>query len=104
MIFRSLLRVVLRIFLFILGSSEVTGRDNVPEKGPYIIVVNHMSKADPPLLFLALPPMKLRFFAAEKWERHPLFGPLMKAMGVIYINRGEVDRRALREALDALRN
>ena len=103
MIFDFLLRVVLRFVLFLVGSSEATGRENVPEKGPYIIVTNHMSKADPPLLFLALPPFKLRFFAGEKWEKHPLFGPVMKAMGVIYINRGEVDRKALREALEALR-
>jgi 1-acyl-sn-glycerol-3-phosphate acyltransferase len=46
--------------------------------------------------------MRLRFFAGEKWEKHILFGPLMKAVGAIYINRGEVDRRALREALHAL--
>ncbi|HSM19436.1 MAG TPA: lysophospholipid acyltransferase family protein, partial [Hyphomicrobiales bacterium] len=46
--------------------------------------------------------MRLRFFAGEKWERHIIFGPIMKAVGAIYINRGEVDRRALREALHAL--
>lgn len=104
MVFRQLLRAIIRFVLLLIGSSEVTGRENVPERGPYIIVVNHMSKADPPLLFLALPTMKLRFFAGEKWERHPLFNPVMKAMGVIYINRGEVDRKALREAMEALRD
>lgn len=98
------LRVILRFVLLLLGSMTVYGRENVPERGPYILVVNHMSKADPPLLFLALPPMRLRFFAGEKWERHPLFGPIMKIAGVIYINRGEVDRKALREAMDAIRN
>ncbi len=103
MIFNSVLRVVIRFVLFLVGSSEVRGRENLPQRGPYILVVNHMSKADPPLLFLAMPRIKLRFFAGEKWENHPLFHPVMKALGVIYINRGEVDRKALREALDALR-
>jgi 1-acyl-sn-glycerol-3-phosphate acyltransferase len=64
-----------------------------------------MSKADPPLVYITLPPnTRLRFFAGEKWESHPLFAPLMKAAGVIYINRGEVDRTALKEALDALKH
>lgn len=103
MVIIYLLRVLLRVVLLVLGSMRVTGRQNVPEAGPYIIVVNHMSKADPPLLFLALPPMRLRFFGGEKWERHPIFGPIMKLVGVIYINRGEVDRRALREAMEAIR-
>lgn len=97
-----LLRVLIRFVLLLVGSMTVYGRENIPESGPYIIVVNHMSKADPPLLFLALPPMRLRFFAGEKWEGHRLFGPIMKMVGVIYINRGEVDRKALREAMDAI--
>lgn len=103
MVIVYLLRFLLRIILFVVGSMSVTGRQNVPETGPYIIVVNHMSKADPPILFLALPPMRLRFFAGEKWEKHPIFGPIMKIVGVIYINRGEVDRKALREAMEAIR-
>ncbi|MDX1663079.1 MAG: lysophospholipid acyltransferase family protein [Candidatus Promineifilaceae bacterium] len=104
MIFAYLLRGVVTLLLWSVGSLKISGRENIPPEGPYIIVTNHMSKADPPLLFLAFPPMKLRFFAGEKWESHPLFGPIMKAVGAIYINRGEVDRRALREALEALNN
>lgn len=99
-----ILRGLLHILRFIVGSMEVSGRENIPPAGPYIIVVNHMSKADPPLLYIAFPPMKLRFFAGEKWESHPLFGPLMRWVGAVYINRGEVDRRALREAMEALKN
>ncbi len=98
-----LLRMLLRLVLFVVGNLRVNGRENIPESGPYILVVNHMSKADPPLVFLALPPMRLRFFAAEKWEHHLLFGPVMKTVGAIYINRGEVDRRALREAMEGLK-
>jgi len=104
MIFTYLLRGLIFLLLFIVGSMKVTGRRNIPASGPYIIVVNHMSKADPPLLFIAFPPMRLRFFAGEKWESHFLFGPIMRMVGAIYINRGEVDRRALREAMEALRN
>lgn len=103
MVISYLLRALIYILLIILGRLKVTGRDNIPPSGPYIIVVNHMSIADPPILFLAFPPMKLRFFAGEKWESHFLFGPIMKVVGAIYINRGEVDRKALREAIAAIK-
>jgi 1-acyl-sn-glycerol-3-phosphate acyltransferase len=102
MFFRALLRGLVNLVLFFLGAKRVTGYEHVPANGPFIIVTNHMSSADAPLLFLTFPKMRLRFFAGEKWERHILFGPIMKAVGAIYINRGEVDRRALREALHAL--
>jgi 1-acyl-sn-glycerol-3-phosphate acyltransferase len=86
----------------VLARLHVTGRENIPPSGPYLVVVNHMSSADTPILLLAFPPLPWRFFAGEKWRDHPLFGPLMGWLGAIYINRGEVDRRALRQALDDL--
>jgi 1-acyl-sn-glycerol-3-phosphate acyltransferase len=103
-IYLNLTRAGLHFLLFFLGTKKVTGRENIPPAGPYIIVVNHMSKADPPLLLMAFPPIRLRFFAGEKWEKHPIFGPMMRWAGAIYINRGEVDRGALKEAMDALKD
>jgi 1-acyl-sn-glycerol-3-phosphate acyltransferase len=102
MLFRSLLRGLIHLLVLFVGSRKVFGAENIPARGPYIIVTNHMSKADAPLLYISFPDVRLRFFAGEKWEKHILFGPIMKAVGAIYINRGEVDRRALREALHAL--
>jgi 1-acyl-sn-glycerol-3-phosphate acyltransferase len=102
MLFRSLLRGLIHLLVLFVGSKKVFGAENIPARGPYIIVTNHMSKADAPLLYISFPDVRLRFFAGEKWEKHILFGPIMKAVGAIYINRGEVDRRALREALHAL--
>lgn len=104
MIFVHLLRTGIRFIAFFVGSIKKTGQKYIPESGPYIVVVNHMSKADAPLLYITLPPTKLRFFAGEKWESHFFFGPLMALAGAIYINRGEVDRKALKEAIDALKN
>ncbi len=89
--------------LFLFGNLKINNLDNVPEKGPYLLVVNHMSKADPALIMYAMPGVRLRFFAGEKWKRHLLFGPLLGLKGGIFIQRGEVDRVALKEALDSLR-
>jgi len=95
-------RAFVRIMMFLFGKLTIRGTENIPAHGPYILAINHMSKADPPLIWISWPRIQIRFFAAEKWERHLIFGPLMKHSGAIYINRGEVDRKALREALEAL--
>jgi 1-acyl-sn-glycerol-3-phosphate acyltransferase len=97
-----LLRAFAQTALLFFATLTVTGRANIPETGPYILAVNHMSKIDPPLIFITWPAMRWRFFAGEKWERHLIFGPIMRWAGAIYINRGQVDRRALRHALGAL--
>jgi 1-acyl-sn-glycerol-3-phosphate acyltransferase len=98
-----LVRAMMIVVQTILASKKVTGRQNIPPGGPYIAVVNHMSVADTPLLLVAFPPLKWRFFAAEKWQAHWFYGPIMGWLGAVYIKRGEVDRRALQEALAALK-
>ncbi len=102
MLISQFFRLIVRLILPIVGPLRVIGQENIPEAGPYIVAVNHMSKADPPLVLIAMPGTALKFFAGEKWERHLIFGPLMRWAGAIYINRGAVDRRALREALHDL--
>jgi 1-acyl-sn-glycerol-3-phosphate acyltransferase len=102
MFINRVLTLVARALLVFVGRLRVVGREKVPPAGPYLLVTNHMSKADPPLLLLALPRVRIRFFAAEKWQRHLLFGTLLKWGGAVFIQRGEVDRKALRHALDAL--
>ncbi len=86
----------------LLASIQVNGRENIPPSGPYITVLNHISVADTPILLLAFPIVRWRFFAGEKWRSHWLYGPIMTWLGAIYINRGEADRKALKVAMDAL--
>jgi len=99
-----LVRFIMTLIQRSLCRLEVLGRENIPAAGPYLVVVNHMSTADIALMLVAFPVLPWRFFAGEKWASHWLWGPLMRWLGVIFINRGEVDRRALREALAALRD
>ena len=97
-----LFRAGLQAIQLAISSMTVTGRENIPAEGPYLVTVNHMSSADSPLLMIAFPTLPWRFFAGEAWREHWFFGPAMQWLGGIYINRGQFDRPALREALAAL--
>lgn len=88
--------------LLLLARIRTYGRKNIPAQGPYIVTLNHMSAADTPILLLSFPIVEWRFFAGEKWRRHPIYGPIMAWLGAVYINRGQADRSALRQALAAL--
>lgn len=80
---------------------RVVGEENLPADGPVIFVSNHLHYFDTPVLGVSIPGHAYTL-AAEKYEHHPLFGPILKTAGAIFINRGEVDRRALRQALNVL--
>lgn len=95
-------RIIFKIVQTLLCRLVVTGQENIPADGPYILAVNHMSTADIAIVFVGFPPREWRYFAGEKWADHPTWGPLLSWLGVIFINRGEVDRRALRQALKAI--
>jgi 1-acyl-sn-glycerol-3-phosphate acyltransferase len=85
-----------------LAQVEVVGRENLTIEGPCLAVANHLSVFDPPLM-LSLYPRRAWALAAEKYRCHRLFGPVLHFIGVIFVRRGEVDRRALRAALKVLR-
>jgi 1-acyl-sn-glycerol-3-phosphate acyltransferase len=87
--------------LIVLTRIRVHGWGNIPEI-PYIVVLNHTSTVDTPVLLLTFPMQRWRFFAVEKWKYHPIFGPIMAWLGAIYIVRGEADRHAIRLALQAI--
>ncbi|HIC88551.1 MAG TPA: 1-acyl-sn-glycerol-3-phosphate acyltransferase [Anaerolineae bacterium] len=100
-LYRLLQRVV-RMLLSILAHLEVEGLENLPPCGPYMLISNHLHWLDPPVIFAVLP-ARATVFAAEKWEHRPVIGQLLAWVGnAIFVRRGEVDRKALRQALNVL--
>ncbi|MBI2845945.1 MAG: 1-acyl-sn-glycerol-3-phosphate acyltransferase [Chloroflexi bacterium] len=96
-IVRALAKLVFRL----LTRYEVSGRENLPGKGPLLLVFNHLSHWDPPLL-VAILPRRFTGLAVEGLRRVPVTGLLLSMAGVIWLRRGEFDRAALRRALGVL--
>lgn len=73
---------------------EVSGLDNVTPGQPYVIVANHQSALDPMAVLAALP-FGVRFLAKAELFRLPLFGAAMHRVGMVAVDRGSVDARAV---------
>ena len=95
------LRAIVRLGFKLFTDWEVVGLENVPPDGPFISVSNHTHSLDP-LLIMGSLPRRLYPLAADKWRRRPVIGQFVASVGAIFIRRGEVDRRALRQAMEAL--
>jgi len=92
-----------RVVLVTLTRWEVTGRDHVPRTGGVILVSNHLNNVDPPILSASLP-RRIAFMAKEElYYARNASGFLARTFGAFPVRRGELDRRALKEALKVLR-
>ena len=90
------------LLLRLLTRCEVLGVENVPRKGPVIIVSNHLSMVDPPVLG-ALTPRKIIFMGKEELFQRPVLNWLMHGYEAFPVRRGEPDRQALRKSHRVLR-
>jgi 1-acyl-sn-glycerol-3-phosphate acyltransferase len=80
---------------------HVEGREHLPGTGGYLLVSNHISWLDPPMLEFALE-VPIRFMAKQEVFSVPILGFVLRAIGNFPIRRGESDRRALETALRIL--
>src|SRR5207248_6735745 len=63
-----------------------------------ILTTNHLSRFDPPLVFLALPHRKGLAFAADIYRHTPFFSWVLESVGVIWVSRGTVSPKKIGRA------
>jgi 1-acyl-sn-glycerol-3-phosphate acyltransferase len=73
------------------------GRQHVPRRGGLVVVANHGSHLDPPLLSHAVG-RPVAFMAKAELFRVPLLGAIIRACGAYPVSRGAGDREAIRTA------
>jgi len=93
---------VLPIYKFVF-KGHLIGRENIPQKDAFIMVSNHGSLLDPPLLGHALR-RNISFMAKAELFKVPLLGSVIKACGAYPVKRGIVDKNTIKIACKKLSN
>lgn len=102
-LFRWLLRGLARLLVRLLTRTQIGGLENVPPQGGLLAVFNHLGDAD--LVFgLALRSRPMEVFAKADFYDFPILGQVLGAYGVIWIHRGQPDRRAIRIGIEMLQS
>jgi 1-acyl-sn-glycerol-3-phosphate acyltransferase len=101
---RRFLRFLIRVigFNFLVHLESVAGLENIPPKGPAIMMINHIAFVDP-IVVLHVVPRHIVPMAKVEVYNYPLIGIFPRMWGVIPVRREEFDRRAIQGALDILR-
>jgi 1-acyl-sn-glycerol-3-phosphate acyltransferase len=88
-------------FTLLTKLDRVEGLENIPAHGPAIIMINHIAFVDPIAVMHVLPRNIIPMAKVEVYN-YPLIGIFPRIWGVIPVRREEVDRQAIRQALDIL--
>ena len=93
---------VLPIYKFVF-KGHLIGRENIPQSDPFIMVSNHGSLLDPPLLGHALG-RNISFMAKAELFKIPVLGFVIRACGAYPVKRGIADKNTIKTACDKLLN
>jgi 1-acyl-sn-glycerol-3-phosphate acyltransferase len=102
---RRFLRFLIRTIGFTLLAKidHVEGLENIPAKGPAILMINHIAFIDPIAVLHVIPRRNIVPMAKIEVYNYPIIGIFPRVYGVIPVRREEVDRRAIQTAIEVLR-
>lgn len=96
---RLFLLAIFKIFFRI----KVNGKDNLPKDGGVIIMSNHISAYDPPLL-AAIFDRPVRFMAKKELFENPVMRFVLFLADSFPVDRSRTDITAVKKALSVLKN
>ncbi|HEY9892103.1 MAG TPA: lysophospholipid acyltransferase family protein [Candidatus Sericytochromatia bacterium] len=80
---------------------RIYGAENVPKDGPLVVVSNHASDFDPPIVSCSLR-RPVAFMAKEELFKIPVLKQGIELYGAYPVKRGSADRSAIRAAINCL--
>jgi 1-acyl-sn-glycerol-3-phosphate acyltransferase len=92
-----------RLLIFLLTRYTLLGKENIPPVGPFILVSNHLSVADP-VVIGASTRRKVIFVAKEEVFRNRFAAYILRQWGSFPIYRGQTDMVALRNTGQVLKS
>lgn len=87
---------------FLLFPVQVSGRENVPRQGAFLLACNHVSYLDPMVMGIVTG-RRLNFMAKDELFHNPVLAFILKELWTFPVKRNSADKKALRESLDRLK-
>lgn len=95
------LKALGRLLLSTLADVKISGRENLPGRGPLLVVGNHVGVMEVAMMVVYLP-WQIEIVGVGDIPVDPRFAWVANSYGYIPIQRGRMDRLAMRRALSVL--
>lgn len=101
-IYQSIRLILLAVFKIFFGI-KVRGKENLPAEGGVVLMSNHISAYDPPLL-AAIFSRPVRFMAKKELFKNPIMRFVLYLADAFPVDRSKNDITAVKNALSVIRN
>jgi len=83
---------------------NISGEENIPDKGPVVFVANHQGFVDVPVICAVLKKFQFAFIAKSTLKKIPLYGGWITDIRGVYIDRDDTRKslEAINEGIDLL--
>lgn len=100
--FYRVVKLIVTIIAHIIYRFDVTGRENIPQSGAFLLCANHIHAFDP-VMVAVFSKRQPRFMAKKEAFNISVFGAFLRALGAYPIDRGAADMKAFRHSMDILK-
>ena len=98
-----ILRLIVISIVHPIFGTDIQGKENIPKKGSYILVSNHISYLDPVAVH-GVSRRQLRFFMAAEYYNDKKWKWFYDFFGCIPLEKGVINAHAINEAIIAISN
>ena len=99
---RRLIRAVGRLLLRLFSEPVISGLENLPERGPFVLVGNHVEMLEAAMMGLYIP-FPIEIIGVGDIPLDARYARIINAYGYLPINRGNLDRQGLMATLGVLK-
>jgi len=103
LLYHALNNTVVSPMLHTYFRGRVHGLENVPTEGPLVVVSNHATYYDPPIVSSSVG-RPVAHMAKKELFDIPIFNQAIRLYGAYPVDRGAADRAAIRSAMEYLEN
>ncbi len=100
---KFILKLVRGLYRF-LFRIEIEGLENIPKDKNFLVIPNHISNFDPPLIAAFLPVDGMAYMAKESLFKIPVVASVIKAFGAFPVKRRGNDMAAVKLAIKILKD